>query len=145
MRVSPLLSGAALIAAVAAVPGVAAGTAQAAGTHGHVASSAVECAKVKVKAAPGVNTAMIPETIKSKVTSCATATETVILDQHISGPFAARAPMDKKYTITLAPGQTVTKTRHIPYSCCGTYNVRDTVNNPAGGQLAKATTSFTFA
>jgi hypothetical protein len=36
------------------------------------------------------------------------------------------------------------KVQHIPYSCCGTYNIVDTVGS-GGVQLAKARTSFTFA
>jgi hypothetical protein len=100
---------------------------------------------VAVKATPKLNTAMIPETIKSTVTSCATTTETVTLDQHLSGPMAANVSRDKTWTITLSPGQTVTKTRHFPYSCCGSYNVTDTVTTATGQQLAKAQASFTFA
>ena len=140
MQARTLLQRSALVIAVAVVPTAIAGAAQAAG--GHVAT---ECATVKVRATPQLNTAMIPETITSKVTSCATATETVKLVQHISGPTAASVPMDKTWTITLSPGQTVKKIRHFPYSCCGSYTVTDTVSTTGGQQLAKAGSSFTFA
>jgi hypothetical protein len=142
MQARILLQRTALVTAVAVAPVVIAGAAQAAGGHGHAAT---ECATVKVRATPQLNTAMVPETITSKVTSCATATETVKLAQHISGPHAASAPMDKTWTITLSPGQTVKKVRHFPYSCCGSYTVTDTVTTTGGHQLAKAGSSFTFA
>ena len=145
MQVRTLAQRAVLVTAVAVAPIVATGAAAVAGSHGHAAASATECATVAVKATPKLNTAMIPETIKSTVTSCAAATETVTLHQHLSGPMAARVSRDKTWTITLSPGQTVTKTRHFPYSCCGSYNVTDTVTTTTGQQLAKAQASFTFA
>jgi len=129
-----------MVIAVAVVPTAIAGAAQAAG--GHVAT---KCAMVKVRATPQLNTAMIPETITSKVTSCASASETVKLVQHISGPMAASVPMDKTWTITLSPGQTVKKVRSFPYACCGSYTVTDTVTTISGHKLAKASASFTFA
>ena len=113
MQARTLLQRTALVIAVAVVPTAIAGAAQATGIPGHVAT---ECATVKVRATPQLNTAMIPETITSKVTSCATATETVKLVQHISGPSAANVPMDKTWTITLSPGQTVKKVRTFPYA-----------------------------
>ena len=140
MQARILLQRTALVIAVAVVPTAIAGAAQAAG--GHVAA---ECATVKVRATPQLNTAMIPETITSKVTSCATAAETVKLVQHISGPSAARVPMDKTWTITLSPGQTVKKVRTFPYACCGSYTVTDTVTTTSGQKLAKASSNFTFA
>jgi len=141
MQARTLLQRTALVAAVAVVPATIAGAAQAAG--GHVAT---ECATVKVRATPQLNTAMIPETITSKVTSCATANETVKLVQHISGPSAAASvPMDKTWTITLSPGQTVKKVRSFPYSCCGSYTVTDTVKTTSGQKLAKGSSNFTFA
>ena len=142
MQARTLLQRTALVIAVAVVPTAIAGAAQAAGSHGHVAT---ECATVKVRATPQLNTAMIPETITSKVTSCATATETVKLVQHISGPSAANVPMDKTWTITLSPGQTVKKVRTFPYACCGSYTVTDTVTTTSGQKLAKASSNFTFA
>jgi hypothetical protein len=141
MQARSFLQRTALVTAAAVAPIMIAGAAQAADNHGHAAT---ECATVKVKATPNLNTAMVPETITSKVTSCATTTETVKLVQHISGPQAA-APMDKTWTITLSPGQTVKKVRHFPYSCCGSYTVTDTVTTTGGHQLAKAGSSFTFA
>src|SRR5262249_24902463 len=74
MQARTLLQRTAMVIAVAVVPTAIAGAAQAAG--GHVAT---ECATVKVRATPQLNTAMVPETITSKVTSCATASETVKL------------------------------------------------------------------
>jgi len=142
MQARTLLQRAALVIAVAVVPTAIAGAAQAAGSHGHVAT---DCATVKVRATPALNTAMIPETITSKVTSCATASETVKLVQHISGPSAASVPMNKIWTITLSPGQTVKKVRSFPYACCGSYTVTDTVTTISGHKLAKASSNFTFA
>ena len=140
MRARTPLSRFVLVAALIAVPCAAAVSAPAA------ASSLSECATVKLTARPSVNTAMIPETLKSTVTSCAAATETVRLVQHISLPFDhARRVTDKTYTITLSPGQGVTKVRHVPYVCCGSYNVTDKVTTTSGTQLAKATATFTFA
>jgi hypothetical protein len=140
MQAKTLLQRSALVIAVAVAPATIAGAAQAAG--GHVAT---ECAKVKVRATPQLNTAMVPETITSKVTSCATAAETVKLVQHISGPSAANVAMNKTWTITLSPGQTVKKGRHFPYACCGSYTVTDTVTTTSGQKLAKASSNFTFA
>lgn len=140
MRIRTNLSRFVLTAALVAVPCVAAFSAQAA------ASPQSECATVKLTARPSLNTAMIPETLKSTVTSCAPATETVRLVQHLSAPmYHAPAVTDKTYTITLSPGQSVTKTRHVPYVCCGTYIVTDKVYTTTGTQLAKATATFTFA
>jgi hypothetical protein len=141
MQARTLLQRSALVIAVAVVPTAIAGAAQAAGGH----AAATKCATVKVRATPQLNTAMVPETITSKVTSCATATETVKLVQHISGPSAASMPMDKTWTITLSPGQTVKKVRSFPYSCCGSYTVTDTVTTTSGHKLAKASSNFTFA
>ncbi len=145
MQVRTLVQRAVVVAAVAVTPIAANGAAAAAGGHSHAAAPAAECATVTVKATPKLNTSMIPETIKSTVASCATANETVSLVQHLSGPMVANVPMNKTWSITLTPGQSVTKTRHFPYSCCGTYSVRDGVYTTGGQQLAKAAASFTFA
>ena|SRR5215471_9134571 len=143
MQIIKLIRRSVLIAALAAASGVIAGTAQAAA--GHAAPAATQCATVTVKATPKLNTAMIPETIKSTVTSCAPATETVTLSQKISGPQSGLMPLAKTWTITLAPGQAVTKRRSFPFTCCGTFRVTDHVLGRGGQQLAKASTSFTFA
>ncbi|HEV2372560.1 MAG TPA: hypothetical protein VGS19_10350 [Streptosporangiaceae bacterium] len=140
MRVRTFVGRTVLVTAIVAAPGLAAGTALAAGSHAPQGLRASECATVTVKATPKLNTAMIPETIKSTVTSCATVTETVILRQHIAGP-----TKEAKVTITLSPGQAVTKTRSFPYSCCGGYTVTDYVHTTSGQQLAKAQASWTFA
>ena len=144
MRARILLHRTVLVAAVAAAPIVVTGAAQAAG-HGGTAHSSTACATVKVRATPKINTAMVAETITSTVTSCATATETVTLTQHISGPTRANAPTDKTWSITLSPGQSVTKVRHFPYACCGSYHVSDKVASSTGTRLANAGTGFTFA
>jgi hypothetical protein len=129
-----------LTAALVAVPCVAAGSAPAA------ASSNGDCATVALTARPSLNTAMIPETLTSTVTSCATATETVVLVQHLSAPMERVARVSNKtYRITLAPSQSVKKVRHVPYVCCGTYTVTDTVSTTTGTQLSKAKATFTFA
>jgi hypothetical protein len=129
---------------VIAAPIVVTGAAQAAGHHGRAA--ATDCATVTIKAIPKVNTNMTAETIISKVTSCATATETVVLKQNILGPTAVNASRPiKQWTITLAPSQAVTKVRHFPYACCGTYHVSDKVYATGGQKLANTGTGFTFA
>lgn len=132
------------VAMVVVVSGVFASAAQTAGTSSS-SSRAAKCAHVKVTARPAINTSMTAETIRSKVTSCAKAKETVILMQTISGPDATNAPMAKTWKITLAPAKSVVKTRSFPYSCCGSYVVTDKVVTKSGRQLAKASADFTFA
>jgi hypothetical protein len=112
-----------------------------------VRSLAAKCAKLGVRATPAVNAQSVPdETIKSKVTNCSSATETVTLTQAIAGPSATRSAMAvKRWTITLSPGRTVVKTRFFPYMCCGTFNVTDKVLTKSGTQLAQAATSFVDA
>ncbi|HEY3954080.1 MAG TPA: hypothetical protein VGM53_11945 [Streptosporangiaceae bacterium] len=149
MRIATLVLRAALVATLAGTSGIAATTAQAAGGAAHgqgtAAATAGACATVTVKATPKVNTEMIPETIKSKVTNCASGTETVTLDQKLAGPFGPRVPATRKWTLTIPAGQTVTKTRSFPYTCCGSYNANDRVYSATGQQLAKASSGFTFA
>lgn len=156
MRIRALVSRTVLVGVVAAASGVLAGTVPAAGSQGRPvspaagsqgppAATAAACATVKVTARPKVNTAMIPETIKSSVTSCAPARETVTLTQKIAGPDVAAAPRARTWTITLSPGQTVVKVRHLPYACCGSYTVTDRVHSASGRQLAKSAAGFTFA
>jgi hypothetical protein len=112
------------------------------------AGNASACATVRVTANPPVNAQNSPfEKIKNTVTSCATSTETVMLTQHIVGPFTNRAAASRglrTWTITLAAKQSVLEEQHKPYFCCGTFNVHDQVSS-AGVVLAKAKTSFTFA
>jgi hypothetical protein len=107
------------------------------------------CATLHLSATPRVNAQNAPnETIKNTVTSCAAAPETVTLTQHISGPFtpvAASGASSRTWVLTLAPGQAELKVQHIPYSCCGTYTVRDQVVSSAGQLLAKRSVTFTFA
>lgn len=104
------------------------------------------CVTLTLSARPKVNAQTAPfETIKSRVASCSSATETIRLIQTLSGPFARTgAAADRSSTIVLQPGQAVTKVRHIPYSCCGTFDVRD-VARSGGAVLVTRTTSFTFA
>jgi hypothetical protein len=116
--------------------------------QGKVATAANVCAQVHVSATPKVNAQTAPfETIKNVVTSCATSAETVTLIQRLVGPFSrtASASAMRTWTIVLAPGQTVIKFQHIPYSCCGTFGVTDRVVSRSGRILAHASTSFTFA
>ena len=145
MRIRTIAMRAALVAVVAAASAGAAGAAQAAGNHGRTVGPAAECATVKVTAKPGLNTAMIPETIKSTVTNCSSATETVTLTQKISGPFGPARSGTKSWTLTLTAGQTVVKTRSKPYVCCGSYTVADQVLDSSGTVLATGKSSFTFA
>ena len=149
MRIETLILRAALVATLAGTSGIAATIAQAtvaAHTSGAVRAMASDCAAVTVKATPKLNTAMIPETIKSKVTNCASTTEMVTLTQKISGPTSAmRRLAAKEWKLTIPAGQTVTRTRSFPYACCGSYNVTDNVRSTSGQQLARARTGFTFA
>ena len=142
MRIRTLITRISLLALVAAASGATAGTAQAAAGHGGVAAG---CATATVKANPKLNTAMIPEGIKSSVTNCATFSETVSLTQQLSGPFRTRAASVKTWRFTVPAGGTVSRFRSVPYACCGTYHVRDTVTSTSGVVLANAGTSFTFA
>jgi hypothetical protein len=103
------------------------------------------CASLTLSATPRLNAQNAPfETIKSRVTSCATTTETVTLTQKISGPFAPADVSGRVWVLTLAPGQTTLEVRRLPYSCCGTYTVKDQVTH-SGVVLATKSTSFTFA
>jgi hypothetical protein len=133
-------------AALASVAALSAGSPSAATPAARSGSS--PCATLTVRANPPVNAQNSPyEKIRNTVTSCAASKETVTLTQHIVGPFAPRAdsPLSvRTWTITLTPGQSVLEEQHIPYSCCGTYNVHDQVSS-SGIVLAKAKTSFTFA
>jgi hypothetical protein len=104
------------------------------------------CVALRLSALPKVNAQTAPfETIKSRVMSCATTPETIRLVQTLSGPFVrAGRSGDPSWTIVLQPGEGVTKVRHIAYSCCGTFDVRDTARS-GGVVLVTRTTSFTFA
>jgi hypothetical protein len=138
MRVRSLLRSVVLAALVALAWGVLAATAPADG-RGQRALVTAKCARVKVRATPALNTAMIPETIKSRVTSCSSRREVVTLVQTMTSDTAS------KWRINLSPGQTVVKIRSLPYACCGTYRVTDRLRTTSGKQLAKATGGFTFA
>jgi hypothetical protein len=142
MRAGTSKNKVALVVVVAATSAMLADTGKAARSWGHAGSVAGKCATVKVSAKPSLNTAMIPETLKSSVTSCSSHTETVTLVQRITSD--TTAPTTKQWTITLLPGKTVAKTRSFPYACCGSYTVTDKVRT-ASGALAKGTASFTFA
>jgi hypothetical protein len=145
MRIRTIVTRAALVAVVAAASAGAAGAAQAAGSHGRTVGPATECATVKAKATPVLNTAMVNETIKSTVTNCSSATETVTLTQNVTGPFAPDTFGIKSWKLTLSAGQAVVKVRSKPYVCCGSYNVVDKVLGSGGTVLAMSKSSFTFA
>jgi len=139
---------AAAVVTLAGMSGVAttAQAADAARAPSMVRVAASHCAKVTVKATPKVNTAMVAETVMSKVTNCSSASETVTLTQKISGPtFATGFVRTRTWKFTIPAGKSVTKTRSVPYACCGSYNVTDIVNSASGHRLAKASTGFTFA
>jgi hypothetical protein len=105
------------------------------------------CAALVVRATPKINAQNAPfETIRNTVTNCSTNTETVRLSQRIAGPFASfTITNDASWIITLGPGATVQKVQHIPYSCCGSFTVTDTVTSRSGRVLAVKRTGFTFA
>jgi len=132
----------AMVAVVAAASFGAAAAAQAAAGHARTAS---DCATVKVKATPSLNTAMVPETIKSTLANCSTSAETVVLTQNVRGPFVKQGVLSKSWTITLAAGQTLVKVRYYGYVCCGTEYVKDTVSSTAGQVLGTSKSSWTFA
>jgi hypothetical protein len=112
------------------------------------AALTADCVHLHVSATPKINAQNAPyETIRNSVTSCATRAETVTLTQHIVGPYAqtATAAANRTWTIALAPGQTVVKVQHIPYSCCGSFTVTDRAISRLGQILGHASTNFTFA
>lgn len=103
------------------------------------------CGTLALSATPRVNAQNAAfETIKNTVTSCATTTEIVRITQQISGPFAPAITAGRTWVFSLAPGQTGRKVQHLPYSCCGTYTVKDRVA-ASGVVLAAKSTTFTFA
>ncbi len=117
-----------------------AATVQAARTQSRKSSLSADCAHLKVRAKPKLNTAMTPEIITSRVTNCSSAKEQVTLAQTITPSAPA-----KSWHITLAPGESVTRTRSVPYVCCDSYTVTDVVRTASGKELAKGTAGFTFA
>jgi hypothetical protein len=119
-----------------------------AGAVPSAARTSSQCATLRLSATPKVNAQNAPyETIKNTVTNCSTATETVAVTQHVIGPYKSLGATGAGLTwiVTLGPGGSNLKTQHIPYSCCGTYTVRDVVTSSGGQVLAKKTVYFTFA
>ena len=99
------------------------------------------CARLKLTVSPVLNAQNLPyETATHKVTSCARVTETATVVQKVPGLTGAN-----RWKVTLRPGQSVTKVRHIPYSCCGTYTVFDKVYARSGAVLDHAEATFIFA
>ena len=117
------------------------GLAGAVAASAHVTAAApAACARAAVVAKPKLNTqAGSTETIQNQITSCAAKTEVVQVRQKltIAGAFSG--------TFTLAAGQTVEITQHIPYRCCGTFHATDRVSSTSGQLLATAKGSWTFA
>jgi hypothetical protein len=145
-RFGSLVTLAGVLALAAGVPILPAVNAQTAGATGATPTQAGDCAALLVRATPKVNAQNAPhETIRNTVASCATAAETVTLTQVIVGPFLRMGPDGRSWTISLAPGQSVDEVQHIPYSCCGTYRVKDKVLSSAGVVLARGSAGFTFA
>jgi hypothetical protein len=131
-----------MAAAVLALPSVASAANVTVGSN---PGGAVPCVTLNLSATPRINAQDAPyETIKNTVTSCATTPETVTLTQGRSGPFAPANAANRTWVLTLAPGQSVRRVQRLPYSCCGTYTVKDQVTD-SGLLLAKKTTSFNFA
>jgi hypothetical protein len=109
-------------------------------------TSAVACATLRLTVRPTVNAQTAPyETIKSTVKSCASSTERVTLQQRITGSFRPVHSPATTFTIKLTSGQRVVKTRHIPWSCCGSYTVIDKVLSTSQHLLAMKRAEFTFA
>ena len=122
-----------------AVAATLAGPALAAAPPGAVPASAA-CAKVSVSATPKLNTqAGRTETLRTTVTSCAAKIETVRIRQRLSLPGAFSG------TFVLPRGTSVDITQHIPYRCCGSYDVTDRVYSGSGRLLDTARAGWTFA
>jgi hypothetical protein len=139
MRPTGLLGKIMIVGLLVGTTGLAGGVVAAA----HVTATAASgCAKVTVVAKPKLNTqAGSTETIQNQITSCASKTEVVQVKQklpaQLTGVFNG--------TFTLAAGQTVDITQHVPYVCCGTYHATDQVFSASGQLLATARGSWTFA
>jgi hypothetical protein len=109
-------------------------------------SSGAACATLKLTAKPAVNAqSALNDTIRNTVKSCASNTETVTLQQQVIGPFVVIHSPGTVWTITLTSGKGVTKTQRIPWTCCGSYTVTDTVISSSQQVLATKQTGFTFA
>jgi hypothetical protein len=137
MRPTGLIGKIMIIGLLVASTGLAGGVVAAA----HVTATASSgCAKATVVAKPKLNTqAGSTEAIQNQVTNCTTKTEVVRVKQKLQLPGAFSG------TFTLPAGQTVGITQHIPYVCCGTFQVTDQVFSPSGQLLATARGSWTFA
>ena len=99
------------------------------------------CATLKLTVSPVLNAQNLPyDTATHKVTSCAKVTETATVEQKVPGLTGTN-----RWKVTLRPGQSATKVRHIPYSCCGTYTVYDKVYARSGAVLDHAEATFIFA
>jgi hypothetical protein len=104
------------------------------------ARAAAPCARVRVVAAPQLNTqAGSVETIRNVITSCASRAEVVQLRQKLSLPGAFSG------SFQLPVRQSVEITQQIPYVCCGTYFATDRMYSTSGRLLHTARTSWTFA
>jgi hypothetical protein len=144
-RLGPVLASVAAISCTVSALMVPLATTSLAGATSNAAPARL-CVTLRLRAAPTVNAQDAPyETIRSTVASCASGAETVTLTQSLIGPFAQIGRHGRTWTIALVPGQSVVKTRYVPYSCCGTYGVNDKVLSSAGQVLAHRSTSFTFA
>jgi hypothetical protein len=133
-----------LISKVAIVGALVAGTAFIGVTASMGSSAAARppapCARVRVVAAPQLNTqAGSVETIRNVITSCASKSEVVQIKQRLSLPGAFSG------SFQLPPRQTVEITQQIPYVCCGTYFATDRMYSTIGRLLHTARTSWIFA
>jgi hypothetical protein len=116
-------------------------------TAAPVVAAGGPCVTLGLRAQPGLNTAMVPEKISSTFINCSAVTETITGKQSIVGPYNTAADHSGSivYTVTLMPGQMVTKVRWFPYACCGTYTVTLKAFSSSGAPLGHRTTTFTFA
>jgi len=125
---------------VTAALGGAAAAAAAAGGHASGSRAPAPCVKVSVTAKPTLNTqAGSTETLRTTITSCASAFETVRLRQQLP----IRGTINGN--IQLYRHESVEITQNIPYMCCGSFTVTDRAYSQSGRLLATAKASWTFA
>jgi hypothetical protein len=109
----------------------------------HVTATApAGCAKAAVVAKPHLNTQDgSTEAVQNRIKNCTAKTEVVRVKQKLSAQLTGVF----NGTFTLAAGQAVDITQHIPYVCCGTYHATDQVFSTSGQLLATARGGWTFA
>jgi hypothetical protein len=130
-----IVIGAVVVAALGGTAAAAAGGAPASRPH-----ASTQCVKVSVTAKPTLNTqAGSTEKLRTSITSCASAFETVRLRQQLSirGAFNGNIQLYRHETVQII--------QNIPYMCCDSHTVTDRAYSQSGKLLAMAKASWTFA